>query len=58
MRIMETEANQNQIVITTKSENEKQKLPMNLVVFLVAGTIAGMAIIFALFWGAEILLSF
>lgn len=55
---METEANQNQIVITTKSENEKQKLPMNLVVFLVAGTIAGMAIIFALFWGAEILLSF
>jgi hypothetical protein len=58
MRKMETEANQNQIVITTKSENEKQKLPMNLVVFLVAGTVAGMAIIFALFWGAEILLSF
>jgi hypothetical protein len=58
MKIMETEANQNQIVITTKSENEKQKLPINLIVFLVAGTIAGMAIIFTLFWGAEILLNF
>lgn len=52
---METKANQNQIVITTKPENEKQKLPMNLVLSLAAGTIAGVAIIFGLFWGVEML---
>ena len=54
---METKTNQNQIVITTLSENEKQKLPMNLMITLAAGAIAGMAIIFGLFWGAEILMS-
>ncbi|MBN1986778.1 MAG: hypothetical protein JW761_10770 [Prolixibacteraceae bacterium] len=54
---METKANQNQIVITTKPENEKQKLPMNLVLSLAAGTIAGVAIIFGLFWGVEMLFS-
>ena len=54
---METKTNQNQIVITTKSDNEKQKLPLNLLLSLAAGTIAGMALIFGLFWGAEMLLS-
>ena len=54
---METKANQNQIVITTKPENEKQKLPMNLVLSLAAGTIAGVALIFGLFWGVEMLFS-
>jgi len=54
---METKVNQNQIVIKTNSENEKQKLPLNLLISLAAGTIAGVAIIFGLFWGAEMLLS-
>ena len=53
---METKTNQNQIVITTLSENEKQKLPMNLILTLAAGTITGMVVIFSLFWGAEILM--
>ena len=53
---METKANQNQIVITTLSENEKQKLPMNLILTLAAGTITGMVVIFGLFWGAELLM--
>lgn len=57
MKTMKTKANQNQIVITTNSENEKQKLPMNLILSLAAGTIAGMAIIFGLFWSAEMLFS-
>ena len=49
---METNANQNQIVITT-AENEKQKLPINLILTLAAGAITGMVVIFGLFWGAE-----
>lgn len=53
---METTTNQNQIVITTLSDNEKQKLPLNLILTLAAGTIAGMAVIFGLFWGAEFLM--
>ena len=53
MKTMETKTNQNQIVITTLSDNEKQKLPMNLLLTLAAGTIAGMVVIFSLFWGAE-----
>ncbi len=55
---METKTNQNQIVITTLSENEKQKLPMNLILTLAAGTITGMAVILGLFWGAEKLMGF
>jgi hypothetical protein len=52
---METKANQNQIVIKTGSEDEKQKLPVNLILSLAAGAIAGVAIIFALFWGADVI---
>jgi hypothetical protein len=52
---METRVNQNQIVITTSSEDEKQKLPVNILLSLAAGAIAGVAIIFGLFWGAEML---
>jgi len=52
---METKTDQNQIVIKTSSGDEKQKLPLNLMFTLVAGTIAGVAIIFALFFGAELL---
>ena len=54
---METRTSQNQIVIKTNPENEKGMLPMNLVLTLAAGAFAGMAIIFALFWGAEMLMS-
>ncbi len=49
---MESRTNQNQIVITT-SDNEKQKLPINLIFTLVVGAITGMVVIFGLFWGAE-----
>ena len=49
---METRTNQNQIVITT-SDNENQKMPINLILTLAAGAITGMVIIFGLFWGAE-----
>ncbi len=55
---METRTDQNQIVIKTVSDNEKQRLPLNLLLALAAGTIAGVAIIFGLFLGAEFLLSF
>lgn len=54
---MELKTDQNQIVIKTRPENERQKLPVNLIMSLAAGTIAGVAIIFGLFWGAEILFS-
>jgi hypothetical protein len=57
MKTMETKTNQNQIVIKTDPENEKGMLPMNLLVTLAAGAIAGMAIIFGLFWGVEMLLN-
>lgn len=53
---METRTDQNQIVIKTVSGNEKQRLPMNLLLALAAGTIAGVAIIFGLIWGAELLI--
>ena len=52
---MEAKNVHNQIVITTRSDDEKQKLPVNLFISLAAGAIAGVAIIFALFWGAEML---
>jgi hypothetical protein len=54
---METKVIENQIVITTGSDDEKQKLPVNLILSLAAGAIAGVAIIFGLFWGAEMLFS-
>ena len=53
---METKTNQNQIVIKTKPDNEKQKLPVNLLLSLAAGAITGVALIFGLFWGVEVLL--
>jgi hypothetical protein len=45
-----------QIVITTEQENEKQKLPLNLIIPLAAGAIAGVAGILGIFWGIEILM--
>ena len=50
---MEKKANQNQIVIKMNTENKKKMLPMNFIFTLVAGAIAGMAVIFSLFWGLE-----
>lgn len=44
--------NQNQIVIST-SENTKQSLPLNVLVWLALGTLAGLAVIFGLFMGAN-----
>ncbi len=56
IEMMETKMNQNQVVIKMNTENEKKMLPMNLILTLAAGTIAGMAVIFTLFWGVEKLL--
>lgn len=50
---MKTQTNQNQIVIKTDTENEKKMLPMNMLFTLAAGAIAGVAIIFGLFWAVE-----
>ena len=47
-----------QIIIKTSNENVKQKFPLNLLITLAAGAIAGVAVIFGLFWGLEILLGF
>ncbi|MFA5589076.1 MAG: hypothetical protein GX792_09855 [Bacteroidales bacterium] len=52
---METNKSHNQIIITMSSDVKKQKLPLNLLISLIAGAIAGMVIIFGLFWGAEVL---
>jgi len=50
---METKANQNQIVIKMNTENEKKMLQLKFRFTLAAGAMAGMAIIFSLFWGLE-----
>lgn len=52
---METKTNQDQIVITMNPEEMKQKLPMNLIVSLVAGMVTGVALIFGLFMGLKLL---
>ena len=48
--------NQNQIVIQTNSENEKKMLPMNLLVTLAAGAIAGMAVAFPIAIGLALVI--
>lgn len=52
---METKTNKNQIIIKTTPENEKQKFPLSLLLSLAAGAITGVALMFGLFWGVEIL---
>jgi hypothetical protein len=47
---------QHQIVITTDREHEDQKLPLNLIIPLAAGAIAGVAGVLGIFLGVEILL--
>jgi hypothetical protein len=44
-----------QIVITSDKENEKQKLPVNLLLTLAAGAISGVLAILGLIWGIELL---
>ena len=53
---METHEHENQIVIKTNPHNEKQKLPVNLLLTLAAGAITGGGFIFVVFWGVEQLL--
>jgi hypothetical protein len=52
---METNKNQKQIVITMNSEDKKQKLPMNLIIPMVAGAITGTTIILILLMGIKVL---
>ena len=47
-----------QIVITTNTTNVKQKFPRYLIISLAAGAITGVAAIFGLFLGIELLLGF
>lgn len=54
---METKENQNQIVIKLDSKDKKQKLPIELLFTLAAGTVTGVAFIFGLIWGLEKLIS-
>ena len=54
---MEKKANQNQIVIKTVPENGKQKLPINLILSLAAGTIAGVAVVFGVIWTVELIMA-
>ena len=55
---METKKNQDQIVITMNTENGKQKLPMNLIIPMVAGTITGTGLVLVLFMAVKILFGF
>jgi len=53
---MTKENNQNQIIIKTSTTNDKQKIPINLLISLAAGAITGVALILGIFMGAEMLL--
>ncbi|HPE76192.1 MAG TPA: hypothetical protein P5210_03885 [Draconibacterium sp.] len=55
---METNKDQNQIVITMNSEDKKQKLPMNLIIPMIAGAITGTTIILILLMGLKVLFGF
>ena len=55
MKTMETKKHQDQIIITMNPENEKQKLPMNLIIPMVAGAITGTTIILVLLMGIKVL---
>lgn len=47
-----------QIVISTSTEGERQSLPLNVIIYLALGTLAGIALIFALFMGANYFVNF
>ena len=43
------------IIITTDTEKTKRKFPLKLLLLLAAGAIVGVAIVFGLFWGIEVI---
>jgi len=47
--------NENQIIITTASEDHRQRLPLNVMLSLAAGSVAGVMIIFGLIWAIRML---
>ena len=49
---------QSQIVISTSHEGEKQLLPLNVIISLALGLMAGIAFIIALFMGANYIVNF
>lgn len=49
---------QHQIIIKTSNDHVKQKFPLNLMIILAIGAITGVAFIFGIFWGLELLLGF
>ncbi|GAB1450983.1 hypothetical protein MASR2M47_10390 [Draconibacterium sp.] len=57
MKTMETKKNQDQVIITMSSEDVKQKLPMNLIIPMVAGALTGTGIILVLMMGLKLLFS-
>lgn len=54
METMKQMENQNRIVIST-SEDGKQSMPVNVLIWLVLGALAGLALIFGIFMGANYL---
>jgi len=48
--------NTHQIIITTNHTTKKQQIPFNLWISLAAGAITGVAVIFGLIMGLELLL--
>ncbi|VAW14758.1 hypothetical protein MNBD_BACTEROID01-1291 [hydrothermal vent metagenome] len=48
---------QNQIVISTSPVGKRQSLPLNLIISLALGTLAGIAIILGLFMSANYLVN-
>jgi len=57
MKTIKQMENQNQIVISTSSDDEKQSLPLNVVAWLALGALVGLTVIFGLFMGANYLLN-
>ncbi len=56
METMKQIVSQDQIIISTTSDQRRQLLPLNLIITLALGTLTGIAIIFGLFWGANMLI--
>ena len=54
---MKTETNHHQIVIKTNADDENQKLPVNILIYLAVGALTGVALIFGLFAAVEFLFS-
>jgi len=57
IKTMKTETNHHQIVIKTTMDDDHQKLPVNILIYLAAGAITGVALIFGLIAGLEFIFS-